>query len=76
MSSSNDPILNDLRVRINNLWDCGIKFIWFKINNMEYSILSSCLGYPVEEISDEISDFIKFTNLSQFTIQHNNTKAY
>jgi hypothetical protein len=61
MSSFDDPILNDLKVRIASLWDCGIKFIWFKINNMEYSILSSCLGYPVKEISD----IIKFTNLSR-----------
>ena len=62
--SSPDPILYDFKERINSLWDFGLQFIWLKLSNLDYQILSSCLGYSC----DNISDIIKFTKLSQ----HNN----
>ena len=59
--NSSDCILYDLKERNNCLWDFGLQFIWFKVNNLDYQIFSSCLGYSI----DEISDIIKFTNLSR-----------
>jgi hypothetical protein len=61
--NSSDCILYDLKERINCLWDFGLQFIWFKVSNLDYQILSFCLEYFI----GEISDIIKFTNLSQFT---------
>jgi hypothetical protein len=57
---SSDCILHDFKVRIHSLWDYGLKFIWFKVSNNDYQILSSCLGYS----HDSISDIIKYTELS------------